>query len=138
MRIIQLSACLLAFALALAACQGLNSVSSEDVAGTPTVYAKVVNAPNPLLLGHWRRPQPTGINRPWIFNYWLMKKGDRYAVYYFYDSRKKNSFKGWAEFTIDGDTMTSGVDGTVFTVVNGQVHMKVPGRDATYEMQKLD
>lgn len=132
------SAILLAAVLTLAACQGLNSVSSEDVAGTPTTYAKIVKEPNSLLLGHWRRPQPSGINRPWMFSYWLVKHGDKYAVYYFYDSHKKNSFKGWADFTIDGDTMTSGVDGAMFFVKDGQVFMKLPGRDTVYDMQKLD
>ncbi|MFZ5426967.1 MAG: hypothetical protein ACOZEN_08325 [Thermodesulfobacteriota bacterium] len=123
---------------ALAACTGLNRISSEDVAAAPTVHAKVVKEPNPLLFGHWRRPQPAGINKPWIFNYWMVKRGDKVAVYYFYDSRRKNSFKGWADFTINGDSMTSGVDGNTFYVQNGRVFMKVAGRDTPYEMEKID
>ncbi len=124
--------------LLLGACAGLNPIKPADVETTPTVYAKVLRPPNPLLLGYWRREQPAGIEKPWVFNYWLVKKGDRYAVYYHYDSRKKNSFSGWADFTIDGDTMTSGVDGTVYFVQGGEVKMRYPGRDAVYDMNKLN
>ncbi|WP_243358136.1 hypothetical protein [Fundidesulfovibrio terrae] len=128
----------LAAFVALAGCRSLNSISDADVAGTPTVYAKVVNAPNPLFMGHWRRIPPAEINKPWIFDYSLVKKGDKYAVYYFYDSRKKNSFAGWADFTLDGDTMTSGVDGVMFKVKGGEVIMFYPGRSDEYKMQKVD
>lgn len=132
-----------AFALMLAlamltACKSLNSISSEDVAGTPSVYAKVLKEPNPLLVGHYRRSAPAEINKPWTFNYYLVKKGDKYAVFYDYDSRKKNSFHGWADFTIDGDRLTSGVDGVMFYVKDGRVFMQYPGRDTPYHMDKVD
>ena len=125
----------------LASCKGLNSVSSQDVAGTPTVYAKVLKEPNPLLLGHWRRIPPAEFNHPWIFDYILVKKGDKYAVYYFYDSRnnkKHGYFNGWAAFTIDGDSMTSGEDGSIFYVKDGEVFMKYPDHDKPNRMQKVD
>jgi len=128
---------LMAFTV-LASCRGLNSISAQDVSGTPTVYAKVLKAPNPLLMGHWRRIPPAELNKPWVFDYYLVKKGDKYAVYYFYDSRKKNNFEGWAEFTIDGDSMTSSVDGVTFSVKNGKVIMVYPGRSDEYKMENVD
>lgn len=124
--------------VALASCRSLNSISDEDVAGTPTTYAKVIKEPNPLLMGHWRRSQPANYNKPWLFGYDLVKKGDKYAVFYFYDSRKKNAFHGWADFTIDGDRITSGVDGVVFYVENGEVFMLYPGRSTPERMLKVD
>src|SRR5512140_3086196 len=116
--------------MVLASCKGLNAISSDNTAGTPTVYAKVLKEPNPLLMGHWRRIPPAEFNHPWLFDYILVKKGDKYAVYYFYDSRDNKQhgyFSGWAAFTIDGDTMTSGEDGTIFYVKGGEVLMQYSG-----------
>ena len=122
----------------LAGCKSLTSISAEDVAGTPSTYAKVLKEPNPLLMGHWRRSAPAELNKPWTFNYCLVKKGDKYAVFYDYDSYKKNNFHGWADFTVDGDRLTSGVDGVQFYVQDGRVLMQYPGRDTPYHMDKVD
>lgn len=138
MRLPILAPCVLAVLLLAVSCTGLNMVTSADLATQPTTYAKVVREPNPLLFGQWRRPQPAGINKPWMFSYVMERKGDKIAVFYFYDSRQKNSFKGWADFTIDGDSMVSGVDGATFYVENGKVFMKVAGRDTAYPMEKID
>jgi len=128
----------LALLLVIASCTGIKSISPEEVASTPTQYATVAAPPDPALLGHWRRPQPAGIEKPWLFQYHLVKKGDKYAVYYYYDSNRKNAFKGWASFSIDGSRMTSGVDGTTFYAKDGKVFMIWPGRDAHYPMEKVD
>jgi hypothetical protein len=128
----------LAALLALASCSRYEGISAEDLAGVPTVYAAVKKEPDPLLMGHWRRPAPSGLSKPWAFSYCLVKRGDRYAVFYFYDSHLKNSFKGWADFTIDGNRMTSGVDGTTFSVEGGQVIMRYPGRTDRYRMTRTD
>lgn len=129
-----LFACLL---LALcAACARMEPVTLQDAATEPSAYATVKAPPNPLLLGHWRRPPPPEFNKPWEFDFWLVQKGDKYAVYYHYDSRRKDSFKGWAEFTIDGDSMLSGVDGCVYYVEGSEVFMKYPGRDVAYKMAR--
>jgi hypothetical protein len=132
-----LSLAVLSLLLLLAACTGGPGISQEEVATTPTVYATVNKAPNPMLMGHWRRPNPEGIEKPWLFHYWLVKRGDKYAVYYEYDSRRKNAFSGWAPFTINGDSMLCGVDGATFSVENGQVVMRVAGRDTVYSMDKV-
>lgn len=127
--------------LALSACRGLNAISDQDTAGTPTVYAKVLKEPNPLLMGHWRRIPPSAYNHPWIYDYILVKKGDKYAVYYFYDSRNNRNygyFSGWTEFTINGDTMSSGQDGAVFYVKDGEVYMQNPSQGEPYHMQKVE
>lgn len=138
MRRFALSVFAVAALLLAASCSGLNMVTQADLETQPTTYAKVIKEPDPLLFGHWRRPQPPGINRPWMFSYAMIRKGDKIAVYYFYDSRKKNSFKGWADFTVDGDTLVSGVDGSTFYVKDGDVYMKVAGRDTPYRMEKVD
>ena len=131
---------LLAFTV-LASCKGLNSISSDDTAGTPTVYAKVLKEPNPLLLGHWRRSAPAEFEHPWVFDYILVQKGDKYAVYYFYDSRDNKAhghFSGWADFTINGDSMSSGVDGSIFYVKGGEVYMQYPTHNKPSRLQKVD
>ena len=137
MRIISLPVCLILVTF-LSACVGASGIRDEHKGAQPTVYAKVLKEPNPLLLGHWRRPSPAGMSKPWVFQYYLAKKGDKYAVYYFYDSKRKNMFSGWAEFTIDGDSMVSGVDGVTFFVKGGQVFMLYPGRSAPNPMDKID
>lgn len=133
-----LACSLLSAVLLLSACVTSLGISQSDVAETPTTYATVLKAPNPQFMGHWRRYTPPGLSKPWLFQYWLVKVGDQYAVYYNYDSRKKNAFKGWASFTINGDTMTSGVDGSIFSIEDGKVVMRVAGRDTAYPMEKLD
>ncbi len=120
----------------LAACADLTTISARDVEGAPKVYATVLKPPNPLLLGHYRRSPPSEFRHPWSFHYWLVQRGDKYAVYYMYDSHKKNAFKGWADFTINGDTITSGLDGAAFFVEDGEVRMSWPGRKETYRMTK--
>ena len=132
------SVSVLAVLLLCAACGGITPIKPADIETTPTVYAKVNNAPNPLLMGYWRRSAPSELNIPLAFNYWQVKKGDKYAVYYYYDSYKKIAFKGWADFTIDGDRMTSGVDGVVFYVENGEVLMQYPGRNVVYKMMRVE
>jgi hypothetical protein len=136
-RFLSLFACL-ALAALVSACVGVGGIRDEQKAGQPTAYAKVIKEPNPLLLGHWRRLSPVGLNKPWVFQYYLTKTGDKYAVYYFYDSKRKNMFSGWADFSIDGDSMTSSVDGVSFFVKDGQVYMLYPGRTAPNAMEKLD
>lgn len=127
---------------ALAACGGsLNAISYRNTTGTPSVYATVLKEPNPLLMGHWRRIPPAEFNHPWVFDYILVKKGDKYAVYYFYDSRNNKQhghFSGWASFTIDGDSMSSLEDGSTFFVKDGQVFMQYPGRKTPNLMQKVE
>lgn len=132
------SALLLLVLALLPACTSMSSISTQDASGTPTVYAIVVNPPNPLLMGHYRRSPPSEFNHPWAFSYWLVKKGDKYAVYYYYDSHKKNAFSGWAEFTINGDSITSPIDGATFFVENGEVRMSWPGRKETHKMTRED
>lgn len=133
-----LSACLVLSLVLLYACASMAPISSEDVGGAPTVYAKVINPPNPKLLGHYRRSNPDGLRNPWAFNYWMVKRGDKYAVYYYYDSHRKNAYKGWADFTIDGNTITSNVDGVTFFIDGDKIRMGFPGRTETYHMMPVD
>lgn len=128
---------LLAALFALAGCNIRNTITAEDMAEPPAVLAKVLKEPDPLLLGRYHRPNPSGFNRPWSFDYWMVKRDGGYAVYYRYASPQGKSFRGWAGFTIEGGRMTSDVDGVVFYVEGGAVFMKYPGRDTAYRMEKL-
>jgi hypothetical protein len=133
-----LALCGFVFLMMLTSCVTVGGISDEERASQPTIFAKVLKEPNPSLLGFWRRETPDGLNKPWVFQYYLTKVGDKYAVYYFYDSHKKNMHKGWADFTINGDIMTSGVDGVTIFVKEGKVCMQIPGRSTVYDMQRLD
>jgi len=129
---------LVAALLALTACGKLNFITDSDIASEPTVYAKVLKAPNPALFGHWSRPQPSEYYRPWSFSYYMVEKNGKVAVYYLYDSKRANSFKGWSEFVVNGDSMFSPLDGSTYFVRDGKVYMRVAGRDVDYEMTKSD
>jgi hypothetical protein len=120
----------------LAGCGGLYPVTPNDVAGEPTVYAKVVKEPNPVLMGHWWREFPPEFEKPDVFEYWLVKKGDRYAVFYNWRGHKEN-FYGWAPFTINGDEMTSGVEPSRYFVDGGRVYHNYANRALNSPMKKV-
>lgn len=135
------AACLLAVLaafFALSGCNIRNTITAEDMAEPPAVLAKVVKEPDPLLIGRYHRVQPSEFNHPWSFDYWLVKRGNGYAVYYRYAAPMGKSYRGWAEFVIEGGRMTSNVDGVVFYVEGGAVFMKYPGRDTAYPMVRMD
>ncbi len=114
----------------------LYHVTSENVAGEPTVYSKVINPPNPNLLGFWRRIPPTQFNKPHTFDYWLVKRDDQYAVYYYWnDPKHGKTYDGWAPFIINGDTMRSKIDATTFFYKDGKVWHNWAGREINSPMQ---
>ena len=118
---------------------GSGMLSRTDLGGEPTVYAKVRKEPNPLLLGHWRRIPPAEYNRPDKFEYIMIKKGDKYAVYYYWGHGKSANFhKDWTEFVLEGDSMSSLFDGVKFQVQDGKVYFYYPGRSEGNLMMKLD
>lgn len=123
-------------ALLFSACSPL-PIAPSDIAGEPTVYCKVVNPPDPALLGYWRRIPPGDFNRPHVFNYWLLKKGDRYALFYHWDDKRGKVVRGWFPFVIDGPRMTSSEDPSTYFVKDGQVFHNYGGRPFDSPMMKL-
>ena len=128
----------LVLGLSLAACAGgVYPIKSTAVATEPTAWATVKNPPNPLLLGHWRRIPPGKFRRPDIYDYWLVRRGDRYAVYYYWQGHEiEQRHQGWAPFVIDGDALTSQVDGSRFFVRDGRVWHNLGGRSLDSPMKR--
>lgn len=104
-------------------------ISQSDVAGEPTAYLNVVQEPDPALLGgwkvEWRRYREKGsrvdINP---VQYWLVKHGDRYALY-FYRIKKEagKRFEGWKDWTANGNEIVSDT-GIRFFARNGNVYFQ--------------
>ena len=120
--------------LVLAGCAGAMAKSPE-LAGEPTVYAKVVKEPDPLLLGCYMRSRPSEYNRPNSYTYCLVKKGDKYAVYYDWrDGKTLEEHQGWMPFTIYGDRMTSDTEPSTYLVKDGRVWHNYGGRAKLHPM----
>lgn len=117
-----LTATLVVLTLTLCACGGLYAIRQNDVSGKPTVYAVVHKAPDPLLVGCYMRSAPSEYNRPNKYEFCLVRDGDRYALYnYVMDGKSLATFKDWTSATIDGDSVTSGYDGSRYFVKDGEV-----------------
>ncbi|WP_428563458.1 MAG: hypothetical protein ACP59X_00255 [Solidesulfovibrio sp. DCME] len=118
----------------LAGCAG-SAASRAELAGEPTVYAKVLKEPDPLLVGCYHRSRPSEYNRPNTYSYCLVKKGGQYAVYYDWrDGKSLEEHKGWMAFTINGDRMTSDTEPSTYLVKDGRVWHSYAGRDTLHPM----
>jgi hypothetical protein len=121
MRRATLLACM-ALSLALFACTSLNAIKPQDLSGKPTVYAVVNKAPDPKLVGCFVRSRPEEYKRPNKYEFCLVKDGDQYAMYYYIlDGKSLATYKAWSPSRIDGDSLTSGYDGTRYFVKDGMV-----------------
>lgn len=95
-------------------------ISRGDVSGKPEVYAKVVQQPNPVLLGHWGCTHTTKVFKTGeIFTepieYWLLKVEDRYALYFYrYKHGKEKKYRGWREWTVKTDEISSPPEISIF------------------------
>jgi len=105
----------------------MSVIRSKDIEGTPTTYCNVLKEPDPLLMGGWK----CGYNRhlsdsqEYDFNpvaYYLVKKGDRYALYFYRATRGgAKRFTGWRDFTINGNEIYSDT-GVKFVAKDGEVY----------------
>jgi hypothetical protein len=121
MRRTTLLACM-ALCLALSACNAMYAIHPKDLTGKPTVYAVVNKEPDPLLVGCYMRSRPEEYRRPNSYEYCLVKQGDQYAMYYYIkDGKSLAVFKNWSPCRIDGDSVTSGYDGSRYFVKDGKV-----------------
>ncbi len=122
----------------LAGCAANKAALPADAAGEPTVYCRVVNPPDPALLGHWRRIPPTKFKRPHVFDYWLVKKDGGYALFYHWDNQRGSVVRGWFPFTIDGARMTSSEEPSTYFVKDGKVFHNYDDRPFDSPMVRLD
>jgi hypothetical protein len=104
-------------------------IKRSDVEGEPSVYLKVIKEPDPALMGgwkiEWRRHRERGsridINP---VQYWLVKRGDRYALYFYRIKREVGKrFIGWQEWTANGNEIVSGT-GIRFLARDGNVYFQ--------------
>lgn len=120
--------------LLLAGCAG-SAASRPELAGEPTVYAKVLKEPDPLLVGCYHRSRPSEFRRPNTYSYCLVNKGGQYAVYYEWrDGKTLEEHKGWMPFTIQGDRMTSDTEPSTYLVKDGRVWHNYAGRSTLHPM----
>jgi hypothetical protein len=110
----------------LGAMLGAAAAEPPRAAGKPSVYCNVVEVPNPQLLGGWKCVFPLHLESGELdtnpAKYWLVKEGDRYALYFDRIARNgKKRYSGWKDWTIRGAEIDSGTgvriyaqDGAVF------------------------
>lgn len=135
-RLFMAAAAAVALALSLAGCAG-NIAHQPGLNTEPTVYATVNQPPDPLLLGCYLRSRPSEFNRPNSYQYCLVQKGDRYAVYYKWrDGKTLEEHEGWMPFTINGDRMTSNTEPSTYLVKDGGVWHNYGGRQTLHKMVK--
>ncbi len=102
-------------------------ISLRDVAGVPDPPMKVLQEPNPLLLGHWGCTHTTTVFKTGEkfkepIEYWLVKKGDQYGLYFFRNKRGgMRKYRGWREWTLKGDRIVTEVGVSIF-VKDGEVY----------------
>ncbi len=102
-------------------------IKPSDVADKPTVFCKVVKEPNPALVGHFgcthqtRRPKTDAIAMEPI-EYWLLKVGDQYGLYFYrVKDGKGKKLRGWRKWYLEGDRINSGESAEIF-VKDGDVY----------------
>ncbi len=99
----------------------------SDMEGKPTAYCKVVQEPNPLLLGHFgcvhrKFDEKTSGYVMEPIEYWLVKLGDKYALYFYrVKDGKGKAYKGWRKWYLEGDRINSGGNLEIF-VKEGEVY----------------
>jgi hypothetical protein len=102
-------------------------ISPQDVAGKPDPPMKVAREPNPLLLGHWgcrhiTRVMKTGETFEEPVEYWLVQKDGQYGLFFYRDKKRKmKQYRGWRDWTLDGDRIVSEVGVSIF-VRDGEVY----------------
>ena len=102
-------------------------INSSDVAGTPSVYCSVSKEPSPALVGHFAGVQKklNEKSNEYVMEpieYWLLKKGDKYALYFYrVKDGKGKKYSGWRKWYIKGDKINTGESAEIF-VKDGAVY----------------
>lgn len=127
------------FVLLMLPAGAAQAIDAEKLATEPTVYATVSKEPNPLLMGCYERMRPSEFKRPNSYEYCLVKKGDKYAVYYYWKNGKTKAVtEGWMPFTIAGDMMISATEPSRYLVEDGNVYHNYGDRSSKHKMRKVD
>jgi hypothetical protein len=121
---------------------GAAEISSQHVAGSPDPPMKIDQEPNPLLLGHWgclhtTTVVKTGEKFKEPIEYWLVRKGDQYGLYFFRNKRGgMKKYRGWRGWTLAGDRILTEVGVSIF-VKDGEVYYEWKNDPAT-RMSRLE
>jgi hypothetical protein len=104
-----------------------SGITPSDIATQPTVFCKVLSEPDPLLLGGWKcnvwGTNSRGIRYKNPLQYWLVKKDDKYAMYYYYTRYSgRDRFAGWRDWIINGEEIVNPSGSIRFFVRNGEVY----------------
>jgi len=82
-----------------------SEILKYDLFGEPNVFCEVIQEPNPLLIGGWKCRGGKWKNP---VEYWLVKKNNQYAIYYYYSEYSgEHQYLGWRPFKINGDEISS-------------------------------
>jgi hypothetical protein len=116
-------------------------ISAQDVTGKPDVFCKVTKEPDPLLMGGWKCVHHRYNMKIHKYvdeqvEYWLVKSGDRYALYLFRIKPEEKTYKGWRECTINGSTISART-GIKFFTQNGEVFYTWEG-DKPTKMTRIE
>jgi hypothetical protein len=102
-------------------------IRPSDVAGKPSVYCSVSKEPNPVLLGHYgcvhrKLNEKTNQYVMEPIEYWLVKFGDKYGLYFYrVKDGKGKKYSGWRKWYLKGDKINSGESSEVF-VEDGDIY----------------
>jgi hypothetical protein len=117
------------------------AIGSQDVSGKPDVFCKVTKEPDPLLLGGWKGLHQgyhvrlhKHIEEP--VEYWLVKYGNQYGLYFQRSKADTKGYKGWRACTINGTTITS-TTGFKITVKDNEVYYNW-GSDKPTKMTRIE
>jgi len=102
-------------------------IRPSDVAGKPDVFCALDKEPNPALLGHYgcvhrKLNEKTNEYAMEPIEYWLVKFGDKYGLYFYrVKDGKGPKYRGWRKWYIKGDKINSGESSEVF-VKDGAIY----------------
>ncbi len=103
----------------------------------PTAYSRVVETPDPALLGCFTRVRPSEFKRPNTYAFCLVKKGDKYAVYYDWkDGKTLEWHQGWMPFSIMKDRIISDTEPSTYLLKDGELWHNYGGREAMHRMRR--
>ena len=104
-------------------------IRPSDVAGKPNVFCTLVKEPDPALLGHYgcvhrKLNEKTNEYTMEPIEYWLVKIGDKYGLYFYrVKDGKGKIYRGWRKWYIEGDKINSGESSQIF-VKDGDIYFR--------------
>ncbi len=113
-----------------------SQIKPSDIAGTPNVFCKVDKEPDPILMGHWgcnhkKYDLKSGQTSMEPVEYWLVKFGDRYGLYFHrVKSGTGKTYSGWRKWYIKGSEINSGAEVKIFAK-DGSVYYQWKGDNPT-------